>query len=251
MTRELKGGAPLSDNVWPHEDRWIAAEPFPDEGDLTKAAGSSDQELMALQEPDKMFRIVPLAPLDALYIELRQNYSAKDQSLPDFLKQAAAEIKSRKPKNILLDMRFNTGGNYMLSASFMKSLPKLVDGRVFVLTSLSTFSAGITSVAFVKQAGGARTVIVGDNVGDREIFYAEGNNMKLPNSGLLIHYATGLHDYKNGCKWFGPCFWPNYLYPISVPSLTPDIEAPFTGSAIAAGRDPALEAIASSLAGGR
>lgn len=247
IDRFIAGGPSPSATVWPHQERLLSPEPIAEEGEGWSAALGAGQVPLALQEPDKLFRVAPLDSLGALYVELRQNYSAKGQSFAKFLKQATAEIKSRKPENLILDMRFNGGGDYTQSASFMKSLPKLVHGRVFVLTSKDTFSAAVTSVGLLKQAGGARTVIVGDHVGDRLIFYAEGQTMLLPNSGLPIHYATGLHDYKNGCKWFGPCFWTNYLFPISIPTLDPDLSAPFAGSAIGTGRDPALEAIATAL----
>jgi hypothetical protein len=71
--------------------------------------------------------------------------------------------------------------------------------------------------------------------------------MTLPNSGITIRFATGLHDYKNGCQWFGPCFWMNWVYSVAVDSLDPDIRAPLDGQALAEGRDPALEAVAAAL----
>jgi hypothetical protein len=39
-----------------------------------------------------------------------------------------------------------------------------------------TFSAAITTVAFVKQAAGSRAIILGEPIGDRLTFYGEGNS---------------------------------------------------------------------------
>ena len=116
-----------------------------------------------------------------------------------------------------------------------------------MLTSPLTFSAGISSVAFLKDKGRDRVVIVGEPIGDRLISYGEGGTMSLPNSGITIRFATGLHDYKHGCHWFGPCFWVNWVYSASVESLDPDLTAPLEPQALAESRDPALEAIATAL----
>jgi hypothetical protein len=142
-------------------------------------------------------------------------------------------------------MRFDGGGDYTKTATFMTELPSLVPagGRVFVVTHASTFSAGISSVGFVKQAAPARVTIVGEPVGDRLIFYGEARDFKLPNSGIRASYSTGLHDYLHGCRWFGRCFWVDWIYPISIPTLNPDVSAPLSFAGLAAGRDPAMDAI--------
>jgi hypothetical protein len=132
----------------------------------------------------------------------------------------------------------------------MSDLPNMVppEGRIFVITHVATFSAGISSVGFVKQAAPRQVIIVGEPNGDRLIFYGEPRDLTLPNSGIGVSYATGLHDYLHSCRWFGPCYWVNWLYPISVPTtLEPDISAPLSFAVIAAGRDPAIEAISLAL----
>jgi hypothetical protein len=41
----------------------------------------------------------------------------------------------------------------------------------------------------------------------------------------------------------GSCFWVDWIYPIAVPTLKPDLAAPLTFALVAAGRDPAMQAI--------
>lgn len=116
-----------------------------------------------------------------------------------------------------------------------------------MITDVATFSAGISSVGFVKQAAPRQITIVGEPNGDRLIFYGEPRDLTLPNSQIGMSYATGLHDYRHGCRWFGPCYWVNWFYPISVATLEPDLPAPLTFALVAAGRDPAMEAISLAL----
>jgi hypothetical protein len=55
-------------------------------------------------------------------------------------------------------------------------LPDFVppSGRIYLLTGPQTFSAAITTTAFVKQATGSRAIILGEPVGDRLPFMVRG-----------------------------------------------------------------------------
>ena len=190
--------------------------------------------------------------LDAVVIQMHGNFNPPGGSIAASLESADSLRRALHRRNVILDMRFNGGGNLQLTRQFMSSLPSRVapGGRVFVLTSPWTFSAAISSTGYVKQAGGARVVLVGEPVGDRLQFWAEGQPIELPHSGALILPATQRHDYLTGCKPFTDCH--NYMvrFPIEVRSLAPDIPAPWTAEAYAAGRDPAMEAVARAIHSG-
>ena len=116
-----------------------------------------------------------------------------------------------------------------------------------MLTSPWTFSAAISTAGYLKQAGGSRVTIVGEMVGDRLEFWAEGRLARLPYSGAAMSYSTQRHDYKTGCKPYTDCHGSVVRHPIAVPSLAPDISAPLTIEDIIAGRDPGMDAIAKAL----
>ena len=239
----------------PHEARvaalrYLAAPPVIDEASEWRSAFQNRPAALWLQEPDRAFRLVPILDLSAVYLQLKTNADAENgERISAFLSQARRAMAEFRPQNVILDMRFNGGGDYTKTASFMTDLPKMIakDGRIFVITDAATFSAGITSVGFVKQASPLQTIIVGEPIGDRLVFYGEPRRLMLPNSRIGMNYATGLHDYLHGCRWFGPCYWVNWIYPVSVATLDPDLSAPVSFAAVAAGRDPAIEAIRMSL----
>ena len=114
---------------------------------------------------------------------------------------------------------------------------------IYVLTSPWTFSAAITTVAALKDEGGRQVIIVGEEVGDRLDFWAEGGSFELPNAFLLANYAAGRHVYDGPCRNLNQCFWLDYRYPVRVSSLAPDIAAPLTFAAYRENRDPAMEAV--------
>ena len=226
--------------------RYLAAPTLRNEGAEWQSAFHAQQAPLWLQEPDEAFRIVPLPELATVYLQLKTNTDAEHgERISTFLARAKRVIAESRPQNVILDMRFNGGGDYTKTAAFMSKLPSMIPdrGRVFVITHTTTFSAGISSVGFVKQASPKRVTIVGEPSGDRLVFYGEPRDLVLPNSGIGMSYATGLHDYLHGCHWFGPCYWVNWFYPIAVSTLDPELMAPISFESVARGRDPAMEAI--------
>lgn len=201
----------------------------------------------SLQERSEPFRWRHAPELNAVVIQFRQNQDSEGHKIADGIKAFRAAIAQHAPTNIVLDMRENGGGNLNLTRDLMQSLPKLVTGRIFALTSPLTFSAAISSVGYLKQAGGDRVTIVGEPLGDRLVFFAEGRGADLPNSWGMIGLATQRHDYAGGCKQFTDCHSSVVRFPIAVASLQPDINAPWTVAAYLAGRDPAIEAVATAL----
>ena len=166
---------------------------------------------------------------------------------PGSLAQFDAAMDEHHPRNIVLDMRLNGGGDLNTTRDFIQALPARAPGRIFALTSPWTFSAAISSVGYLKQAAPDRVTIVGEGVGDRLNFFSEGDMVTLPNSQLMVLYATERHDYVTGCEGLTDCHGPVIRNPIRVPNLDPDIAAPWTIEAYAAGRDPGMEAVAAAL----
>jgi hypothetical protein len=113
--------------------------------------------------------------------------------------------------------------------------------RLFVLTGPDTFSAAITTAAFLKETFGPRATILGEPVGDRLKFLSEGNSGCLPNSGICFRYSTGMHNYAAPCTDWRVCYWLNWLYPVRVASLAPDERIVLTFGEWRSGHDPVFE----------
>ena len=168
----------------------------------------------------------------------------------------ARDIERRRPRNVVVDLRLNGGGNYLLTAAFAEELPALVpaDGRLVLILGHQTFSAAIVMAAILNARAGRRALIVGEQVGDDLTYWSEGDLLVQPNSALRVHYADGYHDWRDGYDPADPRyrFNPrvaayNRRYSAAAGSLDPDITAPLTFRDYLAGRDPALEAIRDAL----
>ena len=178
---------------------------------------------------------------------MRQSNSSAEVKLRDYFHAVEKMIEETKPLHLVLDLRLNGGGDLTQTRDFAERLPKLVKGRIFTLVSPWTFSAAISTLGYLKQAAPDRITIVGEAVGDRLDFFAEGKSTTLKHSNERFAYATERHDYRGGCAKFDDCHRPVVTRPIAVPSLDPDIAAPWTIEAYRAARDPAMEAVAKAI----
>lgn len=225
-------------------DRWLFPGRLAGEADGWTPLLAADKAPSSLREPEVPFRRRSVPELEAMVVELRQNVG---DGLEPFLEDATRAIREEHPKNLVFDMRLNGGGDLNNTRDFAESLPGLVPGRIFVLTSPWTFSAAISTVGYLKQKAPSRVTIVGEAVGDRLVFFAEGRPVTLTNSGVVLLPATQRHDYRNGCREFDDCHGAVVRHAIAVPSLDPEIAAPWTIEAYRAGRDPGMEAVAAAL----
>jgi hypothetical protein len=230
----------------PHAEmtRWLSPQKMKDEPSDWVALFSNDADLpLSLRDFNSAFRRSWIDHGCTLFIQLKAIADVDKERIGDFLGATTDEMRSHPPCNVILDMRFNTGGDYTKVARFASHLPDVMppSGRIYLLTGPQTFSAAITTLAFVKQAAGSRAIILGEPVGDRLTFYGEGNAGCLPHEDLCLHYSTGMHDYAHRCDDWDRCFWLNWIFPVQVKSLAPDETMTMTFADYVARRDPVFE----------
>jgi hypothetical protein len=210
-----------------------------------KAAVAADTEPLYLQQADLLFRRERLSGLDTLYVQLRSNMDEEDQQFEPFLQGTLRELKSAPARNLVFDLRFDVGGDISMSRDFLREITGLVPGRIYVLVSRYTFSAGIVSAAALKHDGASRATVVGEEIGDRLRFWSEGARACLPNSHFCLRQTSGLWDLVRGCKGEPACYGDQF--DATVGSLDPQISAPLSAAAWLAGRDLAMEAVVKEL----
>ncbi|HET8945556.1 MAG TPA: hypothetical protein VFQ07_01120, partial [Candidatus Polarisedimenticolia bacterium] len=245
VERRIAADPPDPDRARANADRWLFPDRLPGEAEGWRTLLAADQAPEALRHPEEPYRRRAAPEIDAVVVELRQN---DGDDIGRFLSETTRALRETRPKNLVLDMRLNGGGDLNNTRDFAESLPSLVPGRIFVLTSPWTFSAAISTVGYLKQKAPSRVTIVGEAVGDRLVFFAEGRPVVLSHSGIVLLPSTQRHDYRNGCREFADCHGAVVRHPIAVPTLDPEIAAPWTLEAYRAGRDPGMEAIAAALA---
>lgn len=204
---------------------------------------------VTLQEPNRFYWATELAGGRALFIQINVTLDEPGREpLEGFLEKILQEASAHPPRFAILDLRSNPGGSYQKTARFAKKFPALIpdDGKVFILTSGNTFSAGVVTTARLKYYAGSRGEIVGEPMGDDPQFWAEAaTRIVLPNSGLRVAYATGYHDWENGCSLSQllRCYLPNYFLGVAAGNLKPTLPVAWSFADYREGKDTALEAI--------
>jgi hypothetical protein len=202
---------------------------------------------MYLRDDDEPFRMVQLVTLDALYVQFRANSTADagGRDIGAFVKRVREELAATRPAYLVLDLRFDIGGDIDQTRELARLMAKSVPGRIFILTGPYTFSAGIVMAAAVKHDARERAVIVGEPVGDRLRFWSEGTHVCMPHSKYCLHASDGLWDLTRGCAKEPACYGDRL--DARVDSLAPDIAAPLTSRDWLSGRDSAMEAVGAAI----
>lgn len=226
---------------------WQRLQPYAIEGEgeaWARLAADEDRTPLFLRG-DNTFRMADLPGIGGLYVQFRANDTRHGEVIEDFVRRVSRRIGKERPEVVVIDQRFNGGGDYTKTRTLMTSLPgKIADGgRIYVITGNATFSAGISSIAFLKAAAGDALTLVGEPVGDRLRMWGETNDFVLPNSGIGITASRGMHDYAGGCHDFIKCYWSDFTNNVAVGSLAPDHLTPYTSADFLDGRDPALDKI--------
>lgn len=243
ITRRLDAfPAPASEPAVP-VTRWLSSEPLAGMAVTWRAVAPDHSLPVSLTDFDQAFRSLRLSGTCTQFVQLKSNVDQGGQSIKDFLSTTERDLRQSQPCNVVFDLRYDDGGDYTNTYRFARELPKLIPsaGRVIMLTGPATFSAGISTAAFVKHAALERALIIGEPVGDRLQFYSEGGQACLPNHSLCVVYQTGKHDYQHACDDWTVCFWLNHFFELRVKSLDPDEVVPLSFKDWRAGVDPVLD----------
>lgn len=117
-----------------------------------------------------------------------------EKSIAGFTKDMFAEIDHIRPNKLVIDMRNNRGGNYNLSKPLIKGILKRPwlnqNGKIFIFTNRTTFSAASATTLFLKRD--AKVTIVGEYSRSKPNGSQNSEVMELPNSQLRISYTNRL-----------------------------------------------------------
>jgi hypothetical protein len=212
----------------------------------TALAAEADHLPVYLWHPERSYWFTHLQGPDLLYFQFNRSESdTAGQSFEAFGDSLIAFGRSTPVRGVVVDLRFNSGGNLVVARDLVEKLAREAwadrPGRLFVIVGRCTFSAGLYHAAQLKEF--SRAIFVGEPVGDHLDYWAEGGQIVLPNSGVTIWYSNGFHRYSQADY---PEHLP-YFEQLSIPDLALDVVTRLSSADYFAGRDPALDAILSRI----
>lgn len=112
-------------------------------------------------------------------------------------------VRANKPDKVVIDLRQNSGGDYKEGLKYLvepiSAMPQINrKGHLFVLIGTNTFSAAMSNAAQFRTQ--THALLAGQPIGERPNSYQEANEIRLPNSHLLLRYSTQYYSFLPGAR---------------------------------------------------
>ncbi len=175
------------------------------------------------------FELMPENKL--LYFQYNGVRNQGQESLAQFTDRLSKFIAANDIEKLVIDMRWNNGGNTFLSQPLLYSLIRNEKinqrGKLFVIIGRRTFSAAQNTVSFFERHTNA--IFVGEPPGSSPNFIGEETIFTLPYSKVLANVSD--------------LYWQS-AWPMDYRTWTaPQVYTPPTFAMFRTNRDPAMEAI--------
>jgi len=133
-----------------------------------------------------------------VYIQYNYCYNSSKQSMTEFVEKVKPNLSINIHKNVVLDLRYNIGGNQDTIFPLISALKdfKKSGGNVYVLIGKGTRGVALINAMYLYNNDIA--TIIGEETGGLTNFYGVRDVFKLPNSLLTLTCATKYQEfYKN------------------------------------------------------
>lgn len=191
----------------------------------------ADDKPFHLDYRDKAYWFEYLTEHKAVYMQFSAVQDLGDESFADFWHRMFAYIDEHSVEKLIIDIRYNGGGNGDMLWPFIYEIIKRdsinTRGNLFVIIGPKTFSAATMAACRLKNHTNA--MLVGEPIGSGMNHYGDAGGFELPNSGLRFRVST--------------LYWQEGHPADRRDILPPDYPGVMTAKAYFSGSDPSLEAI--------
>lgn len=166
-----------------------------------------------------------------MYAQVNAIRDGPEETLEQFADRLRREVEQSNAERLVLDLRFNRGGNGGLMRSLVRNIIKMdrIDrpGGLYVIIGRSTWSAAQFLVDALEKY--TSPTFVGEPTGSRGNHYGDSRVFTLPNSRVSVR--TSIY------------YWQEWHPLDRRPWTAPHLPAELTFEDYRAGRDPAMAAI--------
>jgi tetratricopeptide (TPR) repeat protein len=201
MTLDLK---PVPRPVGP-EHGWSYIKP---QGWVDARDAASAPTPLWLKNSRDFFWYEYLADSKTVYVQFNAVANKENETVADFSKRLFEFVEKNPVDRLILDLRWNGGGNNYLNKPLIVGLIKSkIDekGKFFTIISRHTFSAAQNLVNELEKY--TNTIFVGEPTGENVNFYGDSTRIELPHSGLVVRTSTLWWqnlDPRDRRRWTGP-----------------------------------------------
>jgi tetratricopeptide (TPR) repeat protein len=183
-----------------------------------------------LQRTDEHYWFAFDAPKRLLYFQYNNVIDEKAETLDAFAQRLGAFITSHDVGKLVIDMRWNNGGDTFLNEPLLQMLQSAgVNrlGHLFVIIGPRTFSAGLNAADYFQRDLNA--IFVGEPTGGKPNAPGDETVFALPYSKISINFSS--------------VYWESGWPQDARLSIAPDVYTPRTFAQYLKGDDPAMDSI--------
>lgn len=177
---------PVNDN-WALGQRFSKLDNWIDGRSASKAPAP-----LWLRDPTNYFWSTYLEDSRTLYAQYNEVSDKSDTAVADWVKQIQAMIDAKEVDRLVLDLRWNTGGNNYLNKPLLLTLIKSAEvnqpGKLFAIIGRRNFSAVQNLINDLDNY--TNVVFVGEPTAGNPNFFGDVARFTLPNSKLIVGAAT-------------------------------------------------------------
>lgn len=165
-----------------------------------------------------------------VYFQYNKVIDDKVEPLPAFAQRLAAFLATHDVGKLVIDMRWNNGGDTFLNQPLLHALRCAAinrDGQLYVVIGPRTFSAGLNAASYFQRD--LHAIFVGEPTGGKPNAPGDENFFTLPYSKIPVNLSSVY--WQSG--WPQDARW----------AIAPDLYTPRAFAAYLAGDDPAMDAI--------
>jgi hypothetical protein len=202
----------------------------PDKTWITYSSLLKGDRPLAFQHRDKHFWYQYLPDSKTVYFQYNAVQDEEKQTVADFAKEMFAFVDSHDVDRMVVDTRFNGGGNNFLNMPLVLGLAASKinqKGKLFVITSKSTFSAAMCFVTQVDRY--THAIFAGEPTGSSPNFIGES----IPVNLRYVKMSGSISDL----------YWQNSVAMDHRIWISPDIYVPPTFASFSKNQDPVMDAI--------
>lgn len=141
-----------------------------------------------------------------LYVQFNQVMNGPTETLRQFAERLDSALVRSRPRELIIDVRHNNGGNAELLHPLIAVLRRFTSasGKLVVISGRNTFSAAQIFLARAEHE--ARATIAGEPSSSKPNFVGEENAVILPWSGAYTSISNRYHETIRGDRrqWIEP-----------------------------------------------
>jgi hypothetical protein len=126
ITRRLEAYVPPASEPDVPVTRWLSSESLTGMEGQWRAVGPVHRLPMALTEFDIAFRTLTLPGTCVQFVQLKSNSDRGGQKIKEFVSGTQRQLQQIRPCGVIIDLRYNSGGDYRNTYGFAHDLPKLI-----------------------------------------------------------------------------------------------------------------------------